>query len=600
MEESKFDVIVLGTGLVESILAGALSRVGKTVLHLDNNQYYGGRWTALTLVDFIQHFQKILVEKIDSAQSNQATDPDPGAIDFFSNYANSFKDIDMQIYPEASEGDSPAETEVETSEEVANFIQELIGLLSAQSTCSTIAQKIEAFAKLTLGLNGRESEGAVAVESTRQAILLKSRWTGEQNGQESLVRSCVSRLSNAISRITTLLQRSRQYNLELAPKLLCCSDRLIDDLVASGVSRYLDFKLLEGTYMGWSGKYDKVPCSKEDIFTSKNLSLIEKRKLMKYLTYAMDTSADPTIINEYQDQPFDKMLREKFLIKDNLLNAVMYSIALIPTGKEAEVTSALGMERTQRYLKALGRYGNSAYLHTMYGSGSEISQGFCRLSAVYGGTYMLGHNITNIHFKEDDQVFEVACQDDHTFEAPLIVASSDYQSKHLNCSQEIKTTAISRGVFLLNKPVFPESQLIKIVTPPSFVNNQNPVFALQVNNGVQACPKDQFVVYMWTLSSSTAREDLFEVAESLLSLDGAHEEKPEVLVSLFYQQTVIKPDLTDKAPMNLFLTSDPDHEIDFANIAQEAHEIFKRICPGDEFLEPTPDPEIEAEYVHTE
>lgn len=44
----QFDVLVLGTGLTESIVAAAASRSGKTVLHLDPNDYYGSEWTSLT------------------------------------------------------------------------------------------------------------------------------------------------------------------------------------------------------------------------------------------------------------------------------------------------------------------------------------------------------------------------------------------------------------------------------------------------------------------------------------------------------------------------------------------------------------------------
>lgn len=40
---------VLTTGLTESILAAAASRVGKTVLHLDQNDYYGGLWASFNL-----------------------------------------------------------------------------------------------------------------------------------------------------------------------------------------------------------------------------------------------------------------------------------------------------------------------------------------------------------------------------------------------------------------------------------------------------------------------------------------------------------------------------------------------------------------------
>ena len=42
-----FDVIVVGTGLAESIVSAAVSRVGHTVLHLDPRDYYGGKWTTV-------------------------------------------------------------------------------------------------------------------------------------------------------------------------------------------------------------------------------------------------------------------------------------------------------------------------------------------------------------------------------------------------------------------------------------------------------------------------------------------------------------------------------------------------------------------------
>lgn len=43
---TEYDVIIIGTGMTESILAAAASRVGKRVLHLDSNEYYGGLWAS--------------------------------------------------------------------------------------------------------------------------------------------------------------------------------------------------------------------------------------------------------------------------------------------------------------------------------------------------------------------------------------------------------------------------------------------------------------------------------------------------------------------------------------------------------------------------
>merc|ERR1712166_1239462 len=54
LEETEFDAIVVGTGLTESIVAGALARVGRKVLHLDHRQHYGGNRATLDLNSLLQ------------------------------------------------------------------------------------------------------------------------------------------------------------------------------------------------------------------------------------------------------------------------------------------------------------------------------------------------------------------------------------------------------------------------------------------------------------------------------------------------------------------------------------------------------------------
>ncbi|KAL4973333.1 GDP dissociation inhibitor [Aspergillus desertorum] len=49
LEETQWDVTIAGTGVTQSLLALALSRSGKKVLHVDKNPYYGGPEAALSL-----------------------------------------------------------------------------------------------------------------------------------------------------------------------------------------------------------------------------------------------------------------------------------------------------------------------------------------------------------------------------------------------------------------------------------------------------------------------------------------------------------------------------------------------------------------------
>lgn len=60
---NEFDLVVVGTGFSESIIAAAASRVGKTVLHIDENEYYCGYWASFNLDSFMSHLEKCTTEE---------------------------------------------------------------------------------------------------------------------------------------------------------------------------------------------------------------------------------------------------------------------------------------------------------------------------------------------------------------------------------------------------------------------------------------------------------------------------------------------------------------------------------------------------------
>jgi Rab proteins geranylgeranyltransferase component A len=55
---SEFDLIVVGTGFNESVIAAAASRVGKSVFHIDENDFYGGFWSSFNFDTFLSHLER--------------------------------------------------------------------------------------------------------------------------------------------------------------------------------------------------------------------------------------------------------------------------------------------------------------------------------------------------------------------------------------------------------------------------------------------------------------------------------------------------------------------------------------------------------------
>ena len=84
----------------------------------------------------------------------------------------------------------------------------------------------------------------------------------------------------------------------------------------------------------------------------------------------------------------------------------MYAILTLPravTSADPGPTVADGVRTMCRHLRSLGQYGPTAFLEPFYGSG-ELPQAFCRLCAVWGGTYMLQHRACTLLRAADGSV----------------------------------------------------------------------------------------------------------------------------------------------------------------------------------------------------
>ncbi|NWH26064.1 RAE1 geranylgeranyltransferase, partial [Grus americana] len=94
-----------------------------------------------------------------------------------------------------------------------------------------------------------------------------------------------------------IVREGRRFNIDLVSKLLYSRGLLIDLLIKSNVSRYAEFKNATRILAFREGKIEQVPCSRADVFNSRQLTMVEKRMLMKFLTFCLDYEQHP---DEYQ------------------------------------------------------------------------------------------------------------------------------------------------------------------------------------------------------------------------------------------------------------------------------------------------------------
>lgn len=62
--------------------------------------------------------------------------------------------------------------------------------------------------------------------------------------------------------------RGRDWNVDLIPKFLMAHGSLVKLLIHTGVTRYLEFKSVEGSYVYKGGKISKVPVDQKEALAS--------------------------------------------------------------------------------------------------------------------------------------------------------------------------------------------------------------------------------------------------------------------------------------------------------------------------------------------
>lgn len=229
-----------------------------------------------------------------------------------------------------------------------------------------------------------------------------------------------------------------------------CNGKLVDLLISSNICRYTEFRAVDKVLTALNGTLDIVPGSRADVFTKKNVSIIEKRLLMKFMTQCMeyDKAVESDEKNEFREFPEDGKfvdLLKQLRLTENLIHYILYSMCM---GNE-ETKFTEGIERIKTYLTSIGRYGNTPFLFPMYGCG-EIPQCFCRLCAVFGGVYCLGRPVTDVKIIEsnDEQVVTMKFGDQNVTTKKLVHGLG---SNVLNA--EITHEFISRGILITSTPL---------------------------------------------------------------------------------------------------------------------------------------------------
>jgi len=125
----------------------------------------------------------------------------------------------------------------------------------------------------------------------------------------------------------------------------------------------------------------------------------------------------------------------------------------------------------------MARYGKSPYIYPLYGLG-ELPQSFARLSAIYGGTYMLDKSIDEI-VTDSDGKFVGVRSGNETVKAKQVIGDPSYFGSGKNAEGDklrvIEESKVVRAICILKHPIpgTDDSDSVQIVIPQNQVNRRN-------------------------------------------------------------------------------------------------------------------------------
>lgn len=120
----------------------------------------------------------------------------------------------------------------------------------------------------------------------------------------------------------------------------------------------------------------------------------------------------------------------------------------------------------------MGKYGNSPFIYPLYGLGG-IPEGFSRISAVHGSTFMLNTDVKEFLF-EDGKVAGIKGEEGDAY-APLVICDPTYVNR-CGLKDRVKHVGkVIRCICILDHPIPNTDKLpsVQIIIPQKQVKRKN-------------------------------------------------------------------------------------------------------------------------------
>jgi len=373
------------------------------------------------------------------------------------------------------------------------------------------------------------------------------------------------------------LGRDRDYAVDLIPKFIISNGELTKILVHTDVVRYLEFKQIAGSFVYRDGKISKVPSTEMEAVRSPLMGLFEKRRAKKFFEFLQSwKDDDPTTHQGINlDRDSMKTVYEKFGLEPGTQDFIGHAMALYLDDDYITKPARPTYDRIILYTSSMARYGKSPYIYPLYGLG-ELPQSFARLSAIYGGTYMLDKKIDKIAPDADGKLVSVTSGGE-TVKAKQVIGDPSYfgagQPAESGKVRVIEDGKVVRAICVLKHPIpgTDDSDSVQIIIPQNQVNRRNDIYVAMVSSTHNVCAKDIYIAIVSTIVETDRPEQ--EILPGLQLLGPIYDK--------FVSITPLYIPTSSGQEDNIFITRSYDATSHFETVVEDVHDMWKRVVGKD-------------------
>lgn len=347
------------------------------------------------------------------------------------------------------------------------------------------------------------------------------------------------------------------------------SGEFVDILSNLDLSRYIEFVQIDGSFVYREGKgICKVPSTPTEAATSSLMGFFEKRRAKNFFQFCATADLDNPMTWNRMNLHVLSMgdVFKSFELDSNTIDFIGHSLALHSNDSYLKEPALQTIQKIKLYMESMLRFGRTPYLYPLYGLG-ELPQGFARLSAIYGGTYMLGIKFEGFVINEQERVAGVKVMgDDGNFQVYKtkmgVICDPSYASDRVCLSQRV-----IRAICLLNHPIKSAADSCQIILPQKQLNRHHDIYISCLSSGHNVCPSGYFIAQISTIVETANPEQ--EIAPALALLGPVLEKF--VSISNLYEP------LIDGRADGIFVSKSLDSSTHFESVCEDVKNIYNRI-----------------------